>query len=140
MRDKAIGFLRANVVHHEEYFCFHLRLLVRHFDTYLNVAHEGPNKGIKYGAAPVWPQHNMDKTAEILCFVGRHQSDRRRVDEAKNLGKHNLWSELPTAQHLIGKGEGLLNMEWREKSNNSLIRIAPGMCKYSQDCLTIGVS
>ena len=98
-------------------FCFHSRRHVRHFDTYTNSAHEGTNNGLKSSAAPVLPQHSLDRAASILNTNALMNANASTIMSAKVVSSHALWSKLPTAQRLTHKGEGLVTAQWELRNN-----------------------
>jgi hypothetical protein len=83
-------FVRDNVEPHESNFCFHKRRHIRHFDTYTNCGHEGTNNGLKSSAAPVLPQHSLDRCASILNQNAAMKSITKRIDTAVTVSTRPL--------------------------------------------------
>jgi hypothetical protein len=107
-------FVRDNVEPHEANYCFHKRLHVRHFDTYTNCGHEGTNNGLKSSAAPVLPQHSLDRCALILNQNAAMKSRTKRIDSAVTVSTRPLWSTLPTSNKLLtSKGESIVATQWQ---------------------------
>ena len=106
-------FIRENVEPIEAYYCFHSRCNVRHFDTYTNSAHEGTNNGLKSAAAPVLPQHTLDRSAAILNNNALMKANANSIHSATIVSSNSLWSKLPTSQKLTHKGEGLVIAQWK---------------------------
>ena len=115
--DQILTFIREHVEPHEAFYCFHLRRHVRHFDTYTNSAHEGTNNGVKSAAAPILPQHSLDRSASILNQNALIKANANSIRSAKIVSTKALWSKLPTAQKLTHKGEGLVTAQWMLRKN-----------------------
>lgn len=115
--DQIGTFIRENVEPLEAFFCFHTRRHVRHFDTYTNSAHEGTNNGLKAAAAPVLPQHSLDRSASILNNNALIKANANTIMSARVVSSNALWSKLPTSQKLTHKGEGLVTAQWELRDN-----------------------
>ena len=81
--------------------------------TYTNSAHEGTNNGMKSAAAPILPQHSLDRSASILNQNAVMKANANSIHSAKVVSTNALWSKLPTAQKLTHKGEGLVTAQWK---------------------------
>jgi hypothetical protein len=106
-------FIRDNVEPHESNFCFHVRRHIRHFDTYTNCGHEGTNNGMKASAAPVLPQHSLDRCASILNLNATIKSITKTIDSAVTVSTRPLWSRLPTSTKLTSKGKSRVTTQWQ---------------------------
>ena len=95
--DQIGTFIREQVEPHEAFYCFHKRRHLRHFDTYTNLAHEGTNNGVKSAAAPILPQHSLDRSASILNKNALIKANANSIQSAKVVSTNALWSNLPTA-------------------------------------------
>lgn len=115
--NQILTFIREHVEPHEAFYCFHKRRHVRHFDTYTNSAHEGTNNGVKSSAAPILPQHSLDRSASILNQNAQIKANANAIQSANVLSTKALWSKLPTAQKLTHKGEGLVTAQWKLRNN-----------------------
>lgn len=111
--DRISTFIRENVEPHESFYCFHKRRHIRHFNTYTNSAHEGTNNGLKSSAAPVLPQHSLDRCASILNQNATMKANANSIRSAKVVSSKPLWSKLPTSRKLTHKGEGLVAAQWQ---------------------------
>jgi len=81
--DQIGTFIREHIEPHEAFYCFHKRRHVRHFDTYTNSAHEGTNNGVKSAAAPILPQHSLDRSASILNQNALIKANANSIQSAK---------------------------------------------------------
>jgi hypothetical protein len=111
------SFIQENVEPLESFICFYPRRNVRHFDTSTNSGHEGTNNGLKTGAAPVLPQHSLDRSASILNHNAEIKAASQGISSATSLSTNVLWSKLPTSQKLTKKGEGLVIEQWQLRNN-----------------------
>jgi hypothetical protein len=68
---------------------------------------------LKTGAAPVLPQHSLDRSASILNHNAQIKAVSTQILSAKAVSSSALWSNLPTSQMLTHKGEGLVNQQWK---------------------------
>ena len=117
-------FIRDNVEPLETFLCFYRRRDIRHYDTYTNSPHEGTNNGLKAGAAPVMPQHSLDRSASILNHNAQIKATSSSILSANAVSSKSLWSSLPTSQRLTHKGEGLVTQQWNLRSNYISQRVA----------------
>lgn len=106
-------FFRAHVEPHEDFFAFHRRQLLLHFDTNSNSAHEGTNNGMKTHAAPVLPQHTLAKATQVISFQSRLKAAQIHMQITHKENSRKLWSNLPTANYLCDMGEALVGEEWK---------------------------
>jgi hypothetical protein len=115
--DRIRMFIRDNVEPLETFLCFYRRRNIRHYDTYTNSPHEGTNNGLKAGAAPVMPQHSLDRSASILNHNAHIKATSSSILSANAVSSKSLWSSLPTSQRLTHKGEGLVTQQWNMHNN-----------------------
>ena len=54
-------FVKIHLEPHELHFCFYLRYNLKHFEKFINLIHEGTNRGLKYNATHVGPNTNIKK-------------------------------------------------------------------------------
>lgn len=120
--DRIVTFVRKNVEPHEANYCFYLRIGIRHFEEYTNSSHEGTNNGLKHSAAPVLPVMSLQRTTEVLTDNAAMKCLAQEKVAAKQATEHKLWSDLPTAGHLVTRAEALLHNEWDERHNYDLER------------------
>ncbi|KAI2492022.1 hypothetical protein MHU86_22547 [Fragilaria crotonensis] len=106
------------------FLCFYRRRNIRHYDTYTNSPHEGTNNGLKAGAAPVMPQHSLDRSASILNHNAQIKATSSSILSANAVSSKSLWSSLPTSQRLTHKGEGLVTQQWNLRNNYISQRVA----------------
>jgi MULE transposase domain len=111
--DRIRTFIRENVEPLEAFFCFYRRRTLRHFDTYTNSGHEGTNNGLKAAAAPVLPQHSLDRSAAIINQNATIKASSNSILSATAVRSQPLWSKLPTSHQLTHKGEGLVTHQWK---------------------------
>lgn len=105
-------FIHENDEPLESFICFYNRRAIQHYNTYTNSSHEGTNNRLKTAAAPVIPQHSLDSSASILNQNAEIKSKYNDIQCATAVLSQNLWSPLPTANHLTHKGEGLVTEQW----------------------------
>jgi hypothetical protein len=117
-------FIRENVEPHESHYCFHKRKTVRHYDTFVNSAHEGTNNGLKNSAAPVLPQYTIDQSASVLTKNASVNTLAKEIAAGQQSIRHKLWSDLPTSKHLNTLGESLIVKEWELHKAYGLERVA----------------
>ena len=106
------AFIQEHVEPLESFICFYTRRHVRHFDTSTNSGHEGTNNGLKTAAAPVLPQHSLDRSASIINQNAQIKAASNGILSATAVSTNVLWSRLPTSQKLTKKGEGLVIQQW----------------------------
>ena len=117
-------FIQEHVEPLESFICFYPRRHVRHFDTSTNSGHEGTNNGLKTAAAPVLPQHSLDRSASIINDNAEIKAASHRILSATAVSTNVLWSKLPTSQKLTKKGEGLVIQQWRLRNIYIAQRVA----------------
>lgn len=122
--DRIRNFIQEHVEPLESFICFYPRRNVRHFDTCTNSGHEGTNNGLKTAAAPVLPQHSLDRSASIMNQNAQIKAVSHGILSATALSTNVLWSKLPTSQKLTKKGEGLVIQQWELRSNYISQRVA----------------
>ena len=79
--------------------------------------HEGTNNGLKTAAAPVLPQHSLDRSASIINQNAEIKAASHGILSATAVSTNVLWSNLPTSQKLTKKGEGFVIQQWNLRNN-----------------------
>jgi hypothetical protein len=113
---KIKDFHRNHVAPLEDFLCYYKRRDVLSLFTSSNTAQEGTFKGIKYSAAPVLPQFQINTTASTLTMNGNIKVKNTMIENARQESSKKLWSKLPTANSVTTLAESIIKSQWTQRN------------------------
>ena len=89
---------------------------------------EGMNHSIKHSKSSMKANMNLDNSMKSIPEQTCHKNRLRKPDTYNKLVCESVWAHSPTASHITPLAEGILNNEWNQSSDYTIIRC--GLCEF----------
>jgi MULE transposase domain len=122
---KAISnFVVEYVQTKDNLFLFYKKMNRRYFNHKTSSAHEGTNLGLKQHAAAVKPSQRIQESAKNSCLQSLMKTCQQDASATYLSSSKPLWSDSPTACHIVSGAESILRRRVRQTEYLDLRRIS----------------